>query len=57
MSLSNDTQEYHAFPALLYDSALLAQHNTFGLHCGVWVIDYASRQVYNVFDVMAPCEP
>jgi len=30
-------------------------HNTCGLHCRVWVVDWQSRQGYNVF-VMAPCE-
>src|SRR5712691_12959064 len=32
---------------LFCDRDLLSQHNTFGLHCGVWVVDYASRQGYN----------
>ena len=37
---------------LACDSALLSQHNTFGLHCGVWVIDGAAHQAYKV-SVMA----
>ena len=31
-------------------------HNTFALHCGVWIIDCRRRQAYNVFVIMAPCE-
>ena len=27
----------------------------FGLHCGVWGVDWQSRQAYNVC-VRAPCE-
>ena len=30
-------------------------HNPFGLYCGVWVIDWLSRQGYKV-SVMAPRE-
>jgi hypothetical protein len=29
-------------------------HNTFGLCCGVWGVDCALPQVYNVLVVMAP---
>ena len=28
--------------------AILLSHNTFGLHCGVWVVDCPSHQAYNV---------
>jgi hypothetical protein len=35
---------------------MVSHHNTFGLHCGVWVIDCESRQGYKVSVVMAPCE-
>jgi hypothetical protein len=28
----------------------------FGLHCGVWCVDYASRQGYKVFVVTVPWE-
>jgi hypothetical protein len=34
----------------------LSQINTFGLHCGVWVVDCRLRQGYKVSVVMAPCE-
>jgi hypothetical protein len=30
------------------NSAVLSYNNTFGLHCGVRVIDSASRQIYKV---------
>ena len=39
----------------IYHSALLSQNYTFGLHCGVWGVDCAARQGYNV-SIMAPCE-
>jgi hypothetical protein len=41
---------------LFCDSALLSRHITFGLHYGVWVIDDASHQAYNVFVVVMPWE-
>src|SRR6266446_2185013 len=33
---------------------MLSQPNTVRLHHGVWVIDCASRQAYNLFVIMAP---
>jgi hypothetical protein len=41
---------------LFCDHALLSPTNICGLHCGMWVIDCASGQAYNVFVIMAPCE-
>jgi hypothetical protein len=41
---------------LFCDSPLLSQHNTFGRHCGVWVLDYESLQGYNVSVILVPCE-
>ena len=43
-------------PSLFCDSSLLSQHNTFGLHGGVWGVDCVSRQGYNGFVIMTPCE-
>lgn len=37
------------------DSVLLSPNNTFGVHCGGWVIDAAPYQRYKVSSVMA-CE-
>ena len=41
------------YPTVFCDTACLSHYNTFGLH---WVIDYASRQGYQVSVVMAPYE-
>jgi hypothetical protein len=44
------------YPTVFCDSALLSQHNAFGLHCGGWVVDCRSRQGYNVFVAIVRCE-
>jgi hypothetical protein len=49
-----DERSSSAEPLHLTDAAL--QTNIFGLHCGMWVIDCASCQAYNVCVIMAPCE-
>jgi hypothetical protein len=35
---------------------LLSPNNSFGLHCGVWGVDCAAHQAYNVSVVTAACE-
>jgi len=35
---------------------MACSHNTFGLPYGVWVIDCAPPQAYNVFVIIAPCK-
>jgi hypothetical protein len=36
------------YPSLNRDTTLLSQHNSFGLHCEVWVVDCESSQAYKV---------
>jgi hypothetical protein len=39
------------------DNIHLSANNSFGLHCGVWGVDWLSRHGYNVSVVMAPLRP
>ena len=48
--------QFTAVYRLNRDHALLSHTNLCGLHCGVWVIDCASWQAYNVCVIMASCE-